>query len=199
MPMANPNYVCTICSQTFTRKWRGTVHNNNTHGGLAKVVRLIDYMIGRSNGEYVSSDPSLYRRRKRWWDSIEHERPFLDKKLGQEGYFHSSKFGATPARSQQQYYASDSKPVQDPQQQYYASDSKPVQDPQQQFNEGIIKAAELKKLLIKFLPPGKVRETLFNIGNRCVVAGNSHPLDQALEEAIKNAKLKEAVDYLNTY
>jgi hypothetical protein len=184
MPMANPNYVCTICSQTFTRKWRGTVHNNNTHGGLAKVVRLIDYMIGRSNGEYVSSDPSLYRRRKRWWDSIEHERPFLDKKLGQEGYFHSSKFGATPARSQQQYYASD---------------SKPVQDPQQQFNEGIIKAAELKKLLIKFLPPGKVRETLFNIGNRCVVAGNSHPLDQALEEAIKNAKLKEAVDYLNTY
>jgi hypothetical protein len=54
-------------------------------------------------------------------------------------------------------------------------------------------------LLIKFLPPGKVRETLFNIGNRCVVAGNSHPLDQALEEAIKNAKLKEAVDYLNTY
>jgi hypothetical protein len=141
-------------------------------------------MIGRSNGEYVSSDPSLYRRRKRWWDSIEHERPFLDKKLGQEGYFHSSKFGATPARSQQQYYASD---------------SKPVQDPQQQFNEGIIKAAELKKLLIKFLPPGKVRETIFNIGNRCEVAGNSHPLDQALEEAITDAKLKEAVDYLNTY
>ena len=150
------------------------MHNNNIHGGLAKVVRLIDYIIGRSDGEYVSSDPSLYRRRKRWGDSIEHERPFLDKKFN---------FSATPARSQQQYYASD---------------SKPVQDPQQQFNEGIIKAAELKKLVSKFLPPGKVREMLFILGNRCVVTGNNHPLDQALEEAIKNAKLKEAVDYLNT-
>ena len=63
--MPNPNYVCTICSQTFTRKWRGKVHNNNVHAGLAKTVRLIDYMIGRSSGEYKPNDPSLFRRKRR--------------------------------------------------------------------------------------------------------------------------------------
>ena len=40
------------------------VHNTNLHAGLAKIVRLIDYIIGRSNGEYVQSDPSLYRHKK---------------------------------------------------------------------------------------------------------------------------------------
>lgn len=182
--MANPNYVCTICSQTFTRKWRGTVHNNNIHAGLAKVVRLIDYIIGRSDGAYVSSDPFLYRRRKRWGDSIEQEQPFLDKKLGQEGNFHSSNPSATPTRSQQQYYASD---------------SKPVQDSLQQFNEGIIKGAELKKLLSKYLPPVKLQKMLSYYYNCCVDAGNNRPLDQALEEANKNVKLKEAFDYLTTW
>jgi hypothetical protein len=39
---------------------------------------------------------------------------------------------------------------------------------------------------------------LFNVGIRCVVTGNNHPLDQALEEASKTAKLKEAADYLET-
>jgi hypothetical protein len=179
--MANPNYVCTICSQTFTRKWRGTVHNTNIHAGLAKVVRLIDYIIGRSDGTYVSSDPSLYRRRKRWGDSIEQERPFLNKNLGQEGYFHSSNLSATPTRSQQQYYVSD---------------NKPVQDSLQQSNEGIIKAAELKKLLSPYVPPGELQEYLIKVCIRCAVAGNNRPLDQELEEANKNVKLKEAYDIL---
>ena len=181
MPMANPNYVCTICSQTFTRKWRGTMHNNNMHAGIAKVVRLIDYMIGRSNGEYVSSDPSLYRRRKRAGDPIDLKRPLLDKKLEKLGYFHSSSLRTSQATNQQQNYGSD---------------SKSVQDPLQQYSEPFIKAAELKKLLGKYLPPGKVQEMVINVCNSCVVTGNNHPLDQAIEEASKFAKLKEAADYL---
>jgi hypothetical protein len=32
------------------------------HAGLAKIVRLIDYIIGKSNGE--PSDPFLYRHKK---------------------------------------------------------------------------------------------------------------------------------------
>jgi hypothetical protein len=179
MPMANPNYVCSICSQTFTRKWRGTVHNDNIHGGLAKVVRLIDYIVGRSEGEYVSSDPSLYRRRKRAGDPIDHKRPLLDKKLEQPGYFHSSSLRTPQATNQQQNYGSD---------------SKPVQDLLQLFNEGIIKAAELKKLLSKHLSPGELQEMLIKLSIRCAVAGNHLPLDQALEEAYKNVRLMEAYD-----
>lgn len=63
--MADKNFVCTICSQTFTRMWRGKVHNTNLHGGQSQIVRLIDYMIGRLNGLYLPNNPSDYRKNKR--------------------------------------------------------------------------------------------------------------------------------------
>ena len=59
------NYVCTVCSQTFTRKYRGKIHNINLHLGMAPIVRLIDYIIGRIEGHYQPSDPLLYRRRNK--------------------------------------------------------------------------------------------------------------------------------------
>ena len=62
----NPNYVCSICSQTFTRRWRGSVHNNKFHGGLSNVVRLLDYVVGRASGQFLPGDPSLFRRKNKW-------------------------------------------------------------------------------------------------------------------------------------
>lgn len=49
------NYVCTTCSLTLTRKASGQRHN--LHFGKASVVRLFDYVIGRSSGQYLPSDP----------------------------------------------------------------------------------------------------------------------------------------------
>jgi hypothetical protein len=63
--VSNPNYVCTICSQTFTRRWRGSVHNNKFHGGLGSVVRLLDYIVGLACGQYLAGDPSLFRRKNK--------------------------------------------------------------------------------------------------------------------------------------
>src|SRR5919112_1646221 len=63
--MADKNFVCTICSQTFTRMWRGKVHNTNLHGGQGEIVRLIDYMVGRLNGRYLPGNPSDYRKKNR--------------------------------------------------------------------------------------------------------------------------------------
>ena len=68
--MPNPNYVCTICSQTFTRRWRGSVHNNKFHGGLGSTVRLLDYIVGRSCGQFLPGDPSLFRRKNKWEKSV---------------------------------------------------------------------------------------------------------------------------------
>ena len=59
------NYVCTVCSQTFTRKYRGKIHNINLHFGMAPIVRLLDYIIGRIEGRYQPGDPLLYRRRNK--------------------------------------------------------------------------------------------------------------------------------------
>jgi hypothetical protein len=61
----NNSYVCTICSQDFTRKASGRRHNTNLHSGTATIVRSIDYMIGRISGHYLPSDPLLYRNKKK--------------------------------------------------------------------------------------------------------------------------------------
>ena len=63
------NYVCSTCSETFTRKASGLRHNLNLHFGTASVVRLIDYVIGRSSGQYLQSDPrefALVKRQKKF-------------------------------------------------------------------------------------------------------------------------------------
>jgi uncharacterized Zn-finger protein len=61
----NKPYVCTICSQDFTRKGSGRRHNTNLHSGTATIVRYIDYIIGRLSGHYSPSDPLLYRNKKK--------------------------------------------------------------------------------------------------------------------------------------
>ena len=58
------NYVCTLCSQTFTRKPSGERHNLNLHSGMAAIVRFIDYIVGRIAGRYQPSNPLVFRRKK---------------------------------------------------------------------------------------------------------------------------------------
>ena len=59
------NYVCAVCSQTFTRKPSAERHRENLHSGMAPIVRLIDYLVGRIEGRYQPSNPLLYRRRNK--------------------------------------------------------------------------------------------------------------------------------------
>jgi hypothetical protein len=61
--MGRPNYVCTTCSEHFTRKYSAkrhniTVHHNN--GG--DIVPLLEYLVGRNSGRYHASHPFWYRR-----------------------------------------------------------------------------------------------------------------------------------------
>jgi hypothetical protein len=62
--MGRLSYVCTTCSEHFTRKYSAKRHNNNLHRGAAEIVRLIDYIAGRSSGQYSPTlNPSWYKRR----------------------------------------------------------------------------------------------------------------------------------------
>jgi hypothetical protein len=60
--MGRLTYVCATCSETFTRKYSGKRHNNNLHYGAAEIVRLIDYLAGRSSGQYTANNPFWYKR-----------------------------------------------------------------------------------------------------------------------------------------
>jgi hypothetical protein len=60
--MGRPSYVCTVCSEYFTRKYSAKRHNQNLHNGAAEIVRLIDYLAGRGSGQYTPNNPFWYKR-----------------------------------------------------------------------------------------------------------------------------------------
>ena len=60
--MGRLTYVCTECSEHFTRKYSAKRHNHNLHNSEAEIVRLPDYLVGRTSGQYMASHPFWYRR-----------------------------------------------------------------------------------------------------------------------------------------
>ena len=60
--MGRPSYVCTVRSEHFTRKYSAKRHNLNLHAGAAEIVRLIDYLAGRSSGQYKPDNPFWHKR-----------------------------------------------------------------------------------------------------------------------------------------
>jgi hypothetical protein len=63
--MSFKNYVCVTCAQDFTRKYSAYRHNRVLHQERGKIVRTLEYVIGRVTGEYSSVDPILFRRKNR--------------------------------------------------------------------------------------------------------------------------------------
>jgi ribosomal protein S26 len=66
------------------------------------------------------------------------------------------------------------------------------------LEDTILKMAEVKKLTSKHFPPDEVKEILMTVEMQCKIRGNNLPLDKALEEFSKKAKVREATDYLKS-
>jgi hypothetical protein len=61
--MGRPNYVCTICSEHFTRKYSAKRHNLTVHhDNRGEIVPLVEYLVRRSSSRYQACDQSWYRR-----------------------------------------------------------------------------------------------------------------------------------------
>jgi hypothetical protein len=61
--MGRPSYVCTICSEHFTRKYSAKRHNITVHHNKAgEIVPLVEYLVGRNSGKYEASHLSWHRR-----------------------------------------------------------------------------------------------------------------------------------------
>jgi hypothetical protein len=197
MMMPNANYVCTMRSQTFSRRWRGNVHNLNIHGGISQIVRMVDYIIGRVSGQYVPSDPAIFRRRrgikngfgqsatvsnytdKSYERAIAEGRSMLTKNNFGENYNRFSNSGSSSQGPVQQF--NDSSDVD------YAELSR----------EAIIKLAEHKGLVSKCFSPQIIQNILSETKRYCAFKGNNEPIDLALKFFRPLAEFKEAQDYLN--
>jgi hypothetical protein len=168
LEMGRPNYVCTVCSEHFTRKYSGKRHNQNLHNGAAEIVRLIDYLAGRSSGQYMPDNPFWYK----------HNNPYHN-------------FGGTVADS----VGNTFQPTYLPQQatvgtsQYSAS---PIYPPRQIIDDrsyatilpqsAVQKIQEFKALMNKYPkyhnnPDGIIRWAIYNSIN-----GNNTLLDSKLEQ-----------------
>jgi len=63
--MAAINWVCAGCAQHFSRRYTANRHDRNFHEGKGIIVRILDYIVGRANGQFQSQDPLAYRREKK--------------------------------------------------------------------------------------------------------------------------------------
>jgi hypothetical protein len=63
-------WVCTICSQSFTRNSSAKRHDSNLHEGNADYVRYIDYEIGRIQGKYYQNDPALFKKKSHNYNNL---------------------------------------------------------------------------------------------------------------------------------
>jgi hypothetical protein len=59
--MGRATYVCATCEEHFTRKYSAARHNLTIHNSRGEIVRLLEYLAGRSSGRYRGSEPSWYR------------------------------------------------------------------------------------------------------------------------------------------
>jgi hypothetical protein len=63
--MRLPLYVCVTCTQTFTRMSSALRHNFNLHFNQGIIVQMLEYIIGRSCGHFLSPNQLSNRRFRR--------------------------------------------------------------------------------------------------------------------------------------
>jgi hypothetical protein len=63
--MGRISWACASCAQHFTRRFTANKHNRNLHDGKGIIVRILDYIVGRTNGQFLPQDPLAYRREKK--------------------------------------------------------------------------------------------------------------------------------------
>jgi hypothetical protein len=178
--MGRPSYVCTLCSEHFTRKYSARRHNHNLHNGAAEIVRLIDYLAGRSSGQYTPNNPFWYKRNNPYdkiggtvADSVGNT--FQSRYIPQQAPLETSQHSASPMHP----------PWQIIDHQSYGSTLSP---------ETILKIEQLKRLVYKYPqyheanPDAIIRLAIFNSIN-----GDDTLLEDKLEQlryidSLANAK-----------
>jgi hypothetical protein len=153
-------WICSICGQGLTRKSTAKRHNNNLHSGAALLVRPYEYIIGRLNGTFSQSDPSLYRRKKNALDSIYQQ-------LKATVYTQSD---VSPLHTQPSHIPVDN-----------------AQAPTDMENmmDIMLKLPEFKILVNKHLPPYEASQIISNAGY-LVSQGNSKVFLDKYLEALRN-------------
>ena len=63
--MKLPPYVCVTCAHTFTRGSSARRHNSKLHFNQGIIVQMLEYIIGRSSGRFLTPNQLSNRRFRR--------------------------------------------------------------------------------------------------------------------------------------
>lgn len=186
--MGNKILVCTLCSQDFTRRYSADRHNQNLHHGQGKIVRMIDYVIGRIAGEYDAANPLAYRSRYKQQAS-----PFSRS----DGSVRSFPFTSVAHDNSQENSSSSRFPYVNEHMPDQQSNVNPVRPSTIPVIGTTSKFEEIQKRIRTLLAP-ELAETFLKQLSAAVIAngGNEEILDQYLAALENNMNLKEAYFHL---
>ena len=164
--------MCTICSQTFTRRWRGKTHSINLHSGGAKIVRFVDYIVGRLDGQYFAGEPSLYRSKKSNLLSHENNSTVFDRERVFKTNKEKSAMGDRISENVANF--SQFQPVTQPgiQQNEDPIRKDLMSDIIEESRRVTIKMAKLKKILERHGSPEAVQQMMNQGASNCMTIGN---------------------------
>jgi hypothetical protein len=185
--MGNKILVCALCSQEFTRRYSADRHNQNLHHGQGKIVRMIDYVIGRIAGEYSAANPLAYR------SSYRKQASPSTRSDAKEFSFHST----TIAHDSSQGNSSSAPSHINEYVPYEQPSTNSVRPPTIPIIGTTSKVEEIERLIRTLCTP-ELADTYLkqlsvaSIANR----GNEEFLDRCLEVLRNNMQLMEAYSYL---
>jgi hypothetical protein len=167
-------------------------HSINLHSGSAEVVRFVDYIVGRLDGQYLAEDPSLYRIKKSNVLSHENNSTVFDRERVFKIYEEKSAMGDRISENVADFL--QFQPVTQPgiQQNEDPIRKESLSDIIEESKRVIIKKANLKKILEKHGSPEAVQQMMNQVASNCMTMGNYAPLDMALDEITKWAQFKES-------
>jgi hypothetical protein len=165
--MGRPSYVCTTCSEHFTRRYSATRHNHNLHNGAAEIVRFIDYLAGRTSGQYTANNPFWFKHNNQLHnfgsatvaDSIGNT--FEPKYLPQQAPLGTSQFYTSPLHRLTMQHQS-----------YRTGLSQETKQ----------KIDELTRLMNKYRQFHPNHDVIIKLAIHSCINGDNTPLDQKLEQ-----------------
>ena len=222
--MSKINYVCATCGQDFTRRCSANRHNNHFHFGNGIIVRVLEYIIGRVNGQFLpppNNNDLSTRIIRKWWHNKHNSSPFTGNNnnglRGSDGRFTTipdqtgNVFGCgTVGQSVKNNNNNMSKDISkiapspyniNPALQSSSSLSdKPSHTKQsnlsEEFQQRISKLAEIKMLLTPYLSYQDICYRLQLLKVQCISSGNDDFLDQNLIQVRQIVKFRQDLDQL---
>jgi hypothetical protein len=200
--MSKKIWICATCSEGFTRSYSADRHIRNLHSGLAKKVRLIDYMAGRASGEYFPADPSIYRANKKRHSMLGSS--IMSHENVSNMYHHQGHQPLRASRMRDIKTGGDQQSHNNIPRSEEVEESEKYKESFHKFSVTSPRIEEVRRLLMLFSPPGEkpppvVEKTLAKLSSQILeMGGDDAFLEGPLKELRKRTCWADAVGLLGS-